>query len=190
MARQKKNIVMRNTRGMIGKQIVFKNRNGTRYVAAPPNTDENRKPTKNQLARQDRFRNATQYANEAIQDPDIKLAYQKVANRKQSAQNMAFRDAYYPPEILSIVTQGYYGLAGNIIVVNAVDDFKVKSVDVSVVNENNEVVEKGSAIQNHDGKLWIYTCVSANPNIKNCRIAAYAYDIPGNETVKEVSLSE
>ena len=66
MARQKKNIVMRNTRGMIGKQIVFKNRNGTRYVAGTIQHGRKQETNQNQLARQDKFRNGTQYANEAF----------------------------------------------------------------------------------------------------------------------------
>ena len=113
MAKQSNNVVMHNTRGMIGKQVVFKKRKGTRYVAAPPLINENRKPTKNQLAHQDKFRRAKDYANEAILNADVKTAYEKVANRGQSAQNMAFRDAYYPPEILSVITQGYAGAVGN-----------------------------------------------------------------------------
>jgi hypothetical protein len=36
MAKQGNNIIMRNTRGMVGKQIVFKRRAGRSYVAAPP----------------------------------------------------------------------------------------------------------------------------------------------------------
>ena len=35
MARQKNNVVMQNTRGMFGGQVVFKKRAGKGYVAAP-----------------------------------------------------------------------------------------------------------------------------------------------------------
>ena len=34
MAKQKNNIIMRNTRGMVGGQIVFKRRGGSGYVSA------------------------------------------------------------------------------------------------------------------------------------------------------------
>ena len=36
MARQKNNIIMRSTRGMVGGQIVFKRRAGKGYVSAAP----------------------------------------------------------------------------------------------------------------------------------------------------------
>ena len=36
MARQKNNIIMRSTRGMVGEQIVFKRRAGKGYVSAAP----------------------------------------------------------------------------------------------------------------------------------------------------------
>jgi hypothetical protein len=49
MARQSNNFVMHNATGMFGGQVVFKKRDGTRYVAAPTNVNENRKSTPNQL---------------------------------------------------------------------------------------------------------------------------------------------
>jgi len=186
MAKQTNNLIMQNTRGMIGKQVVFKRRKGTRYVAAPPRVRKNRKPTKNQLAHQERFIKATDYANFAIQDPDVKSGYEKVANKKQSAQNMAFRDAYYPPEILSVITQGYTGAIGNIIVVNA-KDFKVTAVKVRIYSATRELIEGGQAIVNNDGMLWVYTCTAGNADFAGSVVKVSAYDIPGNETVAEVS---
>ena len=50
MAKQKNNIIMRSTRGMIGGQIVFKRRAGKGYVSAAPETNENRMPTEKQQA--------------------------------------------------------------------------------------------------------------------------------------------
>ena len=187
MPKQRNNLIMQNTRGMIGKQVVFKKRKGTRYVAAPPRVNENRKPTKNQLSHQEKFRRATEYANDAILDPEVKRAYEKVANKKQSAQNMAFRDAYYPPEILSVITKGYTGAIGNIIVVNAKDDFKVTAVKVRIYSASRELIEEGQAIANNDGMLWVYTCTAGNADVAGSVVKVSAYDIPGNETVVEVS---
>jgi len=45
MAKIKGNKLTEGFSGMIGKQIVFKTRLGTRYVAAPPYVKEKRKPT-------------------------------------------------------------------------------------------------------------------------------------------------
>jgi hypothetical protein len=188
MARQSNNHVMKGTRGMIGKQIVFKIRKGKQFVAAPPTVKENHKPTPHQLAAQDRFKFASEYANEAIKDVDLKAGYQKVASKRQSAQNMAFKDAYNPPEILNIITQGYTGAAGNLIIVHAVDDFKVTSVNVSILNKSGEIIESGNAVSDKHGVVWVYTVTVSNSNIKGCKIVATACDLPGNEDVLESSL--
>lgn len=185
MARQSNNHVMKGTRGMIGKQIVFKIRKGKQFVAAPPTVKENHKPTPNQLAAQNRFKFASEYANAAIKDAYLKAEYQNVASKRQSAQNMAFKDAYNPPEVLNIITQGYTGTAGNIIVVHAVDDFKVTSVNVSILNEPGEIIETGVAVSDKHGVVWVYTVTVANSNITGCKIVATASDLAGNEDVME-----
>ena len=93
MARQKHNAVMYNTRGMFAKQVVFKERGGRVYVSGPPNTNENRVPTDPQKVIQDRFKEATSYAKSVMEIPDLKAAYKKVANPRQTAYNLAFKDA-------------------------------------------------------------------------------------------------
>lgn len=188
MARQSKNRVMQGTRGMFGKQVVFKIRKGKQFVAAPPEIDENRKPTPNQQKSQAKFKRSSEYASEAIKDAKLKKAYQKVAGRRQTAQNIALRDAYYPPEILSIITQGYIGGAGNIIVVHAVDDFKVTRVRVSILNKNKELIEEGEALTDKNDMIWVYTVKLNNDNIKGCVVKTMAYDLPGNESIKDVML--
>jgi hypothetical protein len=177
---------MKGTRGMFGNQVVFKIRKGKQFVSAPPNFNENRKPTPNQRAAQERFKRASEYATEAIQDESTKKAYQKVAGKRQTAQNMAFRDAYNPPEIFSIISQGYTGVPGNIIVVHAVDDFKVTRVNVSIYSSNNVLIETGEASTNKHGMLWVYSTSVANENVAGCVIKVSAYDVPENESKMEV----
>ena len=181
MARQSNNHVMKGTRGMFGKQVVFKERYGEQFLSAPPNVKENRKPTPNQQAAQERFKTCSDYSIDAMKDSVMKAAYQKVAARGQTAQNMAFKDAYYPPEILNIISQGYTGTLGNIIVVHAVDDFKVARVNVQILNSNNELIEEGDAATDKHGVLWVYTTYIANANVPGSIIRAAAFDIPGNE---------
>src|SRR5687768_18594281 len=129
MARQKNNIVMRTTRGMFGKQVVFKKRAGKGYVAAPPEVNENRKPTERQAERQVQFKNSIRYAKAAILIAEVKEAYAAVAKRGQSAFNVAFQDAYNAPQITEIVSRGYRGQVGDLIIVQSFDDFKVNAVN-------------------------------------------------------------
>jgi hypothetical protein len=186
MAIQENNFVMHNARGMFGGQVVFKKRAGKRFVAAPPNVKHNRKPTPNQLVAQERFKRAVEYSVQADAIPELRNAYKKLASRGQSARNVAYKDAYYPPEVLGIITQAYAGMAGNVIVVTARDNYKVDAVKVAIYNSSNELIEEGDAVVNPDGITWNYTVTQYNSNVAGCRIKATAYDIPGNEGVMEV----
>jgi hypothetical protein len=188
MARQKNNIVMRSTRGMVGKQIVFKKRAGKPYVAAPPDVNENRKPTPGQQAARERFKSAIAYAAAAIKDPAVKQAYADRTKRGQAPHNVAFQDAFLPPVVQGIITQGYHGQVGDVIVVHAQDDFKVNAVRISIRNAADELVEEGAAAEDADGLSWSYTVTQANANVAGSKITATAIDIPENEGSLEVAL--
>lgn len=168
--------------------MVFKKRAGTRYVAAPPYVDENRKATPNQLAAQEKFRRSVEYSRDADAIPELRKAYKAAAGRGQSARNIAFQDAYHAPVVLGVITHGYTGNAGNIIVAHAQDDFKVKSVKVSIRNSLDELIEEGDAVANFEGLSWTYIVTRNNPNVAGSVIKVIAFDIPGNEGSMEVAV--
>ena len=188
MARQKNNAVMHNARGMFAKQVVFKERAGRVYLAGPPNTKLNRKPTEPQLEVQERFKAATGYAKDAMLDPEMKKAYAKAANRRQTAYNIAFRDAYNAPVVKAVFTNGYRGVAGDSIIVQAKDDFKVNEVKVAIFNPLGELIEQGEAVAMGDRKSWNYTVTQANGSLAGTKIKASAFDIPENEGILEITL--
>lgn len=185
MAKQKNNIIMRSTRGMVGGQIVFKRRAGLGYVAAAPEVNENRKPTDRQLEIQEKFKKSTVWAKQAMKNPELKAAYKSVASRNQSSYNVAFQDASYAPEVQSLIIDGYTGAPGNIIVVNATDDFKVNNVTVEIYSPEGELIEEGAATANADGFSWTYTATAANANYTDSLVRALAFDIPGNVGISE-----
>jgi hypothetical protein len=117
--------------------------------------------------------------------PDLRNAYLAVARAGQTAYNMALKDAYNEPEVVSLITQGYHGEAGNIIVVLAKDDFRVKTVKITIYNVDSELIEEGTAVANANGLSWLYITTSTNLNIPGSRIIATATDVPGNEGVME-----
>lgn len=179
---------MRGVRGMLGKQVVFKRRNGISYVSAPPEINEDRQPTAAQLSIQQKFRFSITYASSAIKDPEVKKAYQAKAKRGQSAHNVAFNDAFNPPEIIQLIATGYNGQAGSRIVVAAVDDFKVASVRVSIRSAADVLIEEGAAVADANGLTWTYTTKQANANVAETRITATAVDLPGNEASFETTI--
>jgi hypothetical protein len=188
MAKQKNNLIMRSTRGMVGKQIVFKRRAGRSYVAAPPEVNENRKPTEKQQSARLNFKSSVEYATMALKDASIKKAYEAMAKKGRSAHNVAFQDAYTPPVVLGIIAQGYTGAIGNVIVVHAKDDFKVSKVMVSIRSAANVLIEEGPAMANADRMSWSYTTTRAVADVKGVIVKASAFDLPGNDGSLEVTV--
>ena len=185
MARQKNNQVMHGVRGMFAGQVVFKKRRGRRYVAGPPNHDENRIPGKDEQANRDRFKRSNEYASEAIKDKATKEMYEARATKRQTANNVAFSDAFHPPVILGIITNGFKGVAGDVITVQAKDNFKVASVKIAIYDNSNVLIEEGEAVDNNDELNWMYTAAN---NSRGSKIIVKVYDLPENETVREVTL--
>ena len=185
MAKQKNNIIMRSTRGMVGGQIVFKRRAGSGYVSAAPEVNENRKPTEGQLLVQAKFRRCTEYAKLVMKAPELKAAYKAAALRNQSSYNVAFQDAAYAPVVTSLLVNGYAGVAGNQIVVHATDNFKVNNVKVAIYDAEGVLVEEGLAEANADGISWSYIVTTPNENFIGSVIRASAFDIPENVGILE-----
>src|SRR5687767_6832485 len=122
------------------------------------------------------------YSLDAIKDPEVKKAYQAAATGGQTAVNVAVKDAWHAPVVHSIVMNGYRKNAGDLIFVQATDDFKVMSVKVSIYDINGILIEHGEAKQ--DGMMWMYVALQSNEDAN--RIVATAFDLPGNEGVMEV----
>ena len=185
MAKINNNLITEGFTGMLGKQVVFKKRLGTRYAAAPPTINENSKPTAAQQLNRDKHARSTDYAKGAIKDPDIKAMYQAVAIGGQSAYNVAWLDARHAPKVSAIVTNAYKGNTGDIIFVEASDNFKVTAVKVSIY-AGDALIEEGNAIVTPGNLLWVYTATVANASAS--KIVATAFDLANNEGVMEVFL--
>ena len=186
MARISRNSIMADVQGMIGNQIVYKKRKGKPYTCAPPEVNKNRKPGEKEQANRNRFKNSTHYAKHAVKDAAIKSNYAAVAKEWQTAYNVAFQDASYGPEVSGIITKSYAGEIGDVIFIQAKDNFKVIKVYVSIYDGNNDLVEKGEAVDNGDGLNWIYTVTQLNKNVPASKIIVTAYDLPYNEAMMEV----
>jgi hypothetical protein len=183
MARQRNNRVMHGVRGMFASQVVFKKRRGKRYVAGPPNHNKYRKPGKDEQANRDRFKASNEYASDAIKVDAVRKRYAAAANKWQTAHNVAFSDAFHPPVISGVIANGYTGHAGNVITIQAKDNFEVAAVKVSIYDSNGLLIEEDDAVDNGDELNWIYT---VKQNLRGSKIVVKAYDLPKNETVKEV----
>ncbi|WP_343303082.1 hypothetical protein AAHN97_16125 [Chitinophaga niabensis] len=187
MSNANNNIVTRKNKGAFGKQVVFRQRGGDTIMCnhPGPRTGE---PTPDQLAVRERFNTAIRYARAAIANEALKAAYQAVAPENRSAYNMAVADAFKAPEIRSIDSSQYTGLPNSTIRIDAMDDFRVESVYVQLLNQAGDILEEGPAVTDPNSQYWIYTAISNNPAVAGSTVRAKATDLPGNAVTKDFLL--
>ena len=89
MARIRKNILTSDLQGAIGKQVVFRVRNGKTFASKYPDMSQV-KPSSGQLAAKGRFAKAVAFAQGVINDPKKKAAYK--VKKGQSVFNAAISE--------------------------------------------------------------------------------------------------
>jgi hypothetical protein len=185
--KQERNVIMHGASGGFMDQIVFRNRAGKTVLCAPPLLDKDRKPTADQLAIQEEFKEAVSYASGAIKDLGTKAAYAAKAEPGQSAYNVAFADFFNEPEVNSINKDNYLGGIGNTLTIKAKDDFKVTEVKVVITGADGSVIEQEAAVLQDNGE-WLYTTTQANATLAGTKITATATDLPGHTGSLTVTL--
>jgi len=88
---------MRGASGKHADQVVLRQRNGKTVICKMP--CEYPPKTAKQLANQERFKRANNFAKAAVKDPERKAYYKSIAKPHQTAFNAAFQDAYNKPEV-------------------------------------------------------------------------------------------
>lgn len=189
MAKINKNLLVREARGHMGKQFVYRKHGKNTLMTRMPDFNENLVPTDKQLVVQELFAEAAAYAKGAISDPELKNEYRKKAKPGRTAYNIAFRDYLKAPVVHHVNPEQYTGTVGSTIVISAKDDFRVAEVTVSIYLPSGELLEKGNAILNpiNRGK-WTYTAAQPNNSLLGSVIIATAVDLPGNKGTLEITL--
>jgi hypothetical protein len=179
------NPLLKGISGMLGKTIVFRRWRGRLVVAkAPKKRDQ---LSELQEAQVSRFTLAGQYARQQMLDPEAKAEYATGIRRNiQSAYHAAQSDYLNAPKVRYINAEEYTGASGELIVIKAIDDFKVTRVSVEIVDPNGEVLERGDAVPYfRKSDLWKYHTSMVNPSLQGTVIRATAYDKPGNKGCME-----
>ncbi len=143
--------------------------------------------SQSQLEVQGRFRAASQYAKKQVADADRFAMYEEgISKKMKSAYAVAFNDALTPPRVDEINTSDYYGAVGDIISIQAHDDFEVARVRVTIKHGNGIVVEEGDAVKENDAiRYWKYSAKVKNQHLMSTTISVTAFDYPGNESTLE-----
>jgi hypothetical protein len=189
MAKSRNNVVTHGLSGMVGGILVFRQYRSGTVVGNPPRRSS--KVSEKQAAQRRRFQEASFYAQKVMAEKETEIAarYTEKAEKDKKGKtpyNVALADFLKAPDIELVDFSKYAGSAGDVIVVDATDDFEVVSVTVEIVNENG-VVEEGEAAHSF-GHRWIYTATQENGSMETTKITVSASDLPGNVTEQELSL--
>ncbi|MCG2613744.1 hypothetical protein LZZ85_05610 [Terrimonas sp. NA20] len=187
MANSTNSIITGKFRGMLGKEVVFREWDGKTIVAKAPRPRKG-SPTPEQIEQQDRFLIASKYAKAVTDNPDQAMAeaYATALRPRQNVYSRALEDCLKAPVVKKISTNLYTGNAGDKITIRAVDDYRVVTVWVQIFAANGSLLERGAAVQNTNGLDWSYTTTQANNSLAGTKIIALATDVPGNEGSLEV----
>jgi hypothetical protein len=169
MAKVRKNEILRGINGGIGNLVFREMPDGSTYVSAKPDFS-GRIFSEGQKQHQSRFQQAAAYAREAAKSQPI---YAELAKGTiKSAYNFALSDWFNPPVIHCVERRD------GVIRVEATDNMLVTKVQVTILDEEGNMIEKGDAVK-IDERWWEY---AVNTDGK---ILAEAWDLAGN-VVSEV----
>lgn len=136
---------------------VYQMRNGKTVVGMKPiNT---KAPTEAQLHQRQRFSDAASYAKAALGDPAKREFYETVAKeRDMPAFAMAVADYLNVPSFKPLDLSQYKGRVGDPILIRAVDDLGLVSVEVTLNAIDGALIEKGMAVEaGARSGHWVYT---------------------------------
>ena len=188
MAKIKDNLAMQGISGKLGNQVVYRRVGDKIIVVAKPRRKPTTHPTL--ISQNNRFRLASTYAKNALQDPVLKDLYTAEAKRRGviNAYNMAVSDYLKAPEIRHINAEAYTGTQkGELITIEVSDNFKVVQVKVTI-SHGEETVEEGNAVLTAD--IWQYATTALNPALSGSKIVVTALDRPNNRVTKEKFLGK
>jgi hypothetical protein len=185
MARSTNNVLTRNYSGKVAGQYVLRTRGNKSIIAGLPAKNERVASPKQEIIRR-KFALSVIYAKKALTNPELKAAYNAVTKGNQTSFNVALLDAFRAPEISNFRSEGFTGAAGQFLIVQAIDNFRVTRVSFGLYAPDGTLLEEGDAIMDENGYDWIYTTKSEIPSTAGTHIRISAEDIPKNRTLLEV----
>lgn len=124
-----------------------------------------------------------------LNDPERKAAYgQRTDKILRSPYAMAMADYLNAPNITHVDFTGYRGRVGDVIVVQATDDFTLHHVHILIQNSDGNIAEEGDVMDEADGTTFRYVAMTQNDSFMGDKIMVTTTDYPGNETTRQTVL--
>jgi hypothetical protein len=184
------NPIMKGLSGMLGDVVVYREQRGRLVMSNRPKKRD--VPTDHQKLQGAKFKRAVAYANGQMKIPEAKAAYDLLIDKTKFASGyaVAMADFLKGPEITGIDASGYNGQIGDLIQINAVDNFKVTDVTVEIRSAANALIEQGPAAQDPQNELsWNFAATQPNAQLAGTKIIVKAKDMPSNVTLKDLILA-
>jgi len=183
----KDNSLTKTYQGKFGEDFVLRNRGKVSIMAKPPK-QSTKKLAGSQQAIRERFKQASIWAKDALQNPDTMAYYAAMCTGMQTPYAMAMADVMGLPEVREIIVTSYNGAAGDQINVRAWDKFKVTGVTLKIKGADGVTIESGPCIQNIMSGIWSYTATIDVPDLTGVTVTATVIDFPGHEVEDKVTL--
>lgn len=145
--------------GAIGR-LVFRQYRGRTIVGRKPVVTK--EPTAGQLAQRERFKEAAAFGKLAQADPELRAFYEPIAReRGTSIYTVAVGDFLKMPSLKALDLSKYQGQVGDTILIRAVDDIGLASMEVKIFAQEGALIEQGSAVETGAGSgYWVYTATA------------------------------
>ncbi|MGA3014623.1 MAG: hypothetical protein ABSD71_11405 [Bacteroidales bacterium] len=190
MAISFKNVITRMYSGRVG-DIFLRNYGGKSVMAKRPDCSKVIKSPA-QLANQAKFAKAVIYSKAVKSDPQRSEDYseKKKKNKYKDVYHAAMSDCLTKPKVQKVDLSTYRGQPGNVIRIRAWDKFRVETVNVIILSNKGQLIEKGTAVAKifSGNREWDYTATVENLDYKSCRILVRVKDRPGNTVEAEVDI--
>jgi hypothetical protein len=160
------NELIKTLSGALGGLVFRPMPDGSVVVSTPPHYGRHRKYSQGQKDHQRRFKEAASYARYAAKTQPIYA--ELAAGTMKTPYNIALSDWFNQPIVKQIVRR-----EGEIFV-EASDNVMVTRVQVTLLDEEGKVLEKGEATRG-EGDWWEYAST-----LEGTTVMAEAWDLPGH----------
>jgi len=187
MSKTSDNSLTKFYKGKFGQDFVLRTRDDTSIMAKPPKKSS-KEITESQEELRRKFKTATRWAKQALQDPELLAIYQSLASGMKTPYALAVGDYMNPPQVKSLDVSAYQGNVGDVIRVVAFDKIMVKSVTVTITGSDGTLIESGPCVEDLNLADWFYTATVPIADLTGVVVRAVAHDIPMHTGELEVTL--
>jgi hypothetical protein len=151
-------------RGLSGKfkDVIFRWRFGKAVVSRLPDYS-NMKWSKRQKQTRIRFRDASRWARENLERPEVAQYYRKLTKRGHARYNRAISDYMKRLRVTIRDLDHYQGIPGDTISIRIPDINRVVRVQVMIYNRKSELIDHGEAVMDQHSGNFIFIASALNP---------------------------